>query len=88
MNRALFAVVVGVVGLTMMGCATDVEDEVPPAPAPEEQQAPPKQALSTQLRDPQQQLLTGIAQNRGYASVPPERMPTNPPIPQPFQPAE
>ena len=88
MNRALFAVVVGIVGLTMMGCATGVEDDVLPAPAPAEQHAPPKQALSTQLHDPQQQLLAGIEQNRGYAAVPPERRPTAPPIPQPFKTAE
>jgi hypothetical protein len=88
MKRALFAVAVGFVGLTMMGCATDVDDPVVPAPAPEEQRDPPKQALSGQLRDPQQQLLSEIELNRGLAAVPPERVPTSPPIPQPFEPAE
>lgn len=88
MKRALFAVAVGVVGLTLMGCATDVEDPVPPAPAPEEQKDPPKQALSGQLRDPQMQLISGLEVNRGLANVPPERVPANPPIPQPFKAAE
>lgn len=84
MNRALFAVAVGVVGLTLMGCATDVDDPVPPAPAPEAQRDAPKQALAGQLRDPQLQLISGIEGSRGYSNVPPERAPTNPPIPQPF----
>lgn len=83
MKRALFAVTLGVIGLTMIGCATDVEDPIPPVPAPEAQQDPPKQALSGELRVPQPQLLSGIAVNRGLESVPPERAPADVPIPTP-----
>lgn len=69
MNRALFAMVLGL-GMGLMGCATDVEDPVPQAPAPEEQRDPPSQALSGELRDPQQQLLSGIEINNGLREVP------------------
>jgi hypothetical protein len=85
MNRALFAIGVGVVGLSMamMGCATSVDDPVPPAPAPEAQREPPQQTLSGQLRDPQNQLITGIEVNRGYESVPPRQVPPGPtPVPE------
>jgi hypothetical protein len=77
MKRALFAMVVGL-GFGLMGCATDVEDTVPPAPAPEEQRDPPQQALNAQLRDPQAQLISGIEINRGFESVPAKQ---KPPIP-------
>ena len=69
MNRALFAMVLGV-GMGLMGCATGVEDPVPQAPAPEEQRDPPAQALSGELRDPQQQLLSGIEMNDRLSGVP------------------
>ena len=88
MNRALLAVGVGVLGLSMamMGCATDVEDPVPPSPAPEAQRDPPKQQLSAQLRDPEAQLISAIAINHGLESVP-AKQPT--PTPRPFkEPAE
>jgi hypothetical protein len=83
MNRALFAIGVGVVGLSMamMGCATSVDDPVPPAPAPEAQREPPQQTLSGQLRDPQQQLISGIEVNRGFGNVPAKQVP---PIPNPI----
>jgi hypothetical protein len=83
MKRALFAVAVSVVGL--VGCATDVEDPVPPAPAPEAQREPPKQSLSGQLRDPQQQLLSGIAVNGGLRDLPPQATPVPSPVPTPFK---
>jgi hypothetical protein len=77
MKRALFVMVVGL-GLGIMGCASDVEDVVPPAPAPEEQRDPPQQALNAQLRDPQAQLLAGIEINHGFESVPAKQ---KPPVP-------
>lgn len=89
MNRALFAIGVGVVGLgmAMMGCATSVDDPVPPAPAPEAQRDPPQQTLSGQLRDPQQQLLSGIEVNRGLSNVPAKQVAPNPiPTPSPEAP--
>lgn len=69
MNRALFAMVLGL-GMGLMGCATGVDDPVPPAPAPEEQRDPPNVALSGDLRDPQQQLLSGIEIDKGLSNVP------------------
>jgi hypothetical protein len=69
MNRSLFAMALGL-GISLMGCATGVDDPVPQAPAPEEQRDPPAQALSGELRDPQQQLLSGIEINKGFDNVP------------------
>ena len=69
MNRALFAMALGL-GMSLMGCATGVDDPVPQAPAPEEQRDPPSQALSGELRDPQQLLLSGIEINKGFNDVP------------------
>ena len=81
MNRALFAMALGL-GMGLMGCATGVDDPVPPAPAPEEQRDPPSQALSAELRDPQQQLLSGIEINKGFSDVPVKQV--NPgPLPTP-----
>ncbi len=60
MNRVLFALAVGVLGLGMMGCATSVDDPLPPLPAPEVQHDPPQQALSGKLRQPQLQETTTI----------------------------
>jgi hypothetical protein len=82
MKRALFAVAVGFMGLTMMGCATGVVDSIPPSPAPEESD-PPQETLSAELQDPQGQQLGEITRNRGVADVPPERAPVEPPIPTP-----
>lgn len=79
MKRALFALVLGL-GVGMMGCATDVDDPIPPTPAPGEQRDPPAQTLSGQLRDPQAQLISTIAINHGYESVPPQQ---KPPLPEP-----
>ena len=69
MNRTLFAMALGL-GMGLMGCATGVDDPVPPGPAPEVQRDPPSQALSGELRDPQQQLLSGIEVNNGFTEVP------------------
>ena len=69
MNRTLFAMALGL-GMGLMGCATGVDDPVPPAPTPEEQRDPPTQALSGELRDPQQQLLSGIEINDRLSNVP------------------
>ena len=77
MKRALFVMVLGL-GLGLVGCANDVDDPVPPAPAPEAQRDPPKQALNTQLRDPQAQLLSGIEINHGFEAVPAKQ---KPPVP-------
>ncbi len=69
MNRALFAMALGL-GMGLMGCATGVDDPVPPGPQPEVQKDPPSVALSGELRDPQQQLLSGIEINKGFSDVP------------------
>jgi hypothetical protein len=78
MNRALLAVVLG---LGMMGCATDVEDELPGPPAPEVQRDPPKQALSGDLQDPIGMRIGSIENNTGLDRVPAKQ---RPPIPQPM----
>jgi hypothetical protein len=82
MNRAIFAMVIGV-GMSVMGCATSVDDPVPQAPAPEAQREPPAVALSGELRDPQQQLISGIEINKGFGNVPVHQVPPGPtPIPE------
>ena len=80
MNRAVFALALGVVGLSMMGCATDVEDPVVPTPAPEAQRQPPQQTLSGELRAPQLQQIANIDNN---SQVNPYLAKQRPPIPQP-----
>jgi hypothetical protein len=85
MNRVLFAVAVGVVSLGMMGCATNVDDPVPPTPAPEPQRDPPKQVFSAQLQSPEAALISQIGINDGTANVPAKQ---KPPIPEPFAPSE
>lgn len=77
MNRTLFAMALGL-GMSLMGCATGVDDPVPQAPAPEAQKDPPSVALAGQLRDPQQQLISGIEINRGFSDVPVEVVPHQP----------
>jgi len=69
MKTALFAMVLAL-GVGMVGCATDVEDPVVPAPAAEPQKDPPAQTLSGELRDPQQQLISGIGTDNGLRDVP------------------
>ena len=82
MNRAIFAMVLGA-GISLMGCATGVDDPVPQAPAPEEQRDPPTVALSGELRDPQQQLISGIEINNGFGKVPAHQVPPGPsPLPE------
>jgi hypothetical protein len=73
MKAAFFAMVLGL-GMGLMGCATDVDDPVVPAPAPEEQRDPPKTTLSGELRDPQLQLISGVEINRGFSNVPPKQI--------------
>ena len=72
MKTALFtiALAVGVCSVGLAGCATDVEDQVTPAPAGEPQTDPPAQTLSGELRDPQQQLISGIGADQGFRDVP------------------
>jgi len=82
MNRAIVAMILGA-AMSLMGCATGVEDPVPQAPAPEEQRDPPSVALSGELRDPQQQLISGIEINNGFGNVPAHQVPPGPtPIPE------
>lgn len=70
MKTALFGfAMVLALGVGMVGCATDVEDPVTPAPAGEPQKDPPPQTLSGELRDPQQQLISGIG-SQGFSEVP------------------
>lgn len=69
MKTALFAMVLAL-GVGMVGCATDVEDQVEPAPAALPQKDPPAQTLSGELRDPQQQLISGIGTDNGLRDVP------------------
>jgi hypothetical protein len=77
MNRALFALALGL-GMSLMGCATGVDDPVPPAPAPEPQRDPPTQTLSGVLRDPQQLLLSGIEAKKGLGNLPAQQLPPSP----------
>lgn len=85
MNRALFALALGVVGLGMMGCAVGVEDPVLPTPAPEEQRDPPQQALSGELRQPQLQEIVNIDNHSSILQIAAKQ---RPPIPQPVPMAE
>jgi len=82
MNRALFAMALGL-GMSLMGCATDVDDPLAPEPAPQEQRDPPKQALTGALRDPQQQLLGGLEIDNGLSDVPPKQQVLPGPLPTP-----
>jgi hypothetical protein len=85
MNRVVFAVAVGVVGLGMMGCATAVDDPVLPTPAPEQQPDPPQQALNGQLPHPQLQQISTI---ENPTAVSPIQVKERPPLPQPPQPPQ
>ena len=80
MNRALFAVGVGIVGLSMamMGCATSVDDPVPAPVEPVQQLDPPAQTLSGDLRQPQSQLLGKIGETKGFDAVPVQQHPRIP----------
>ena len=82
MNRLVFAIVLGA-GMSLMGCATGVDDPVPQAPAPEAQRDPPAVALSGELRVPQQLLISGIEIGSGFGKVPVHQLPPGPqPIPE------
>jgi hypothetical protein len=80
MKTALFAMVlVGCAScIGLVGCATDVDDPVEPAPAAQPQKDPPAQTLSGELRDPQQQLLSGIGADNGLRDVPSQEHPRLP----------
>jgi hypothetical protein len=82
MNRALFAMALGL-GMSLMGCATGVDDPLPPEPARQEQRDPPKQALTGNLRDPQEQLLVAVEIENGLSDVPAKQI-----IPGPLPPPE
>jgi len=77
MKRALFALVLALGG-RLISKKTNVQDPVPPAPAPVEQKDPPAQTLSGELRDPQQQLLSGIGGDNGITNVPALQHPRSP----------
>ena len=76
MYRPLFTMV-AVLGITLGGCAGDVEDSVPPPPAPQEQLNPPVEELSAPLRNREETLMAGIvAHPNPIKAVPPkERVP-------------
>jgi hypothetical protein len=80
MNRVLFALALGVVGLSMMGCATAVDDPVVPTPAPEAQRDPPEQTLGGQLHQPQLQEISNIENPNAVSPILNKQ---RPPIPQP-----
>lgn len=46
------AIVLGVIGFMMMGCATNVDEPLPEPAAQEPQRDPPAQTLSGDLRSP------------------------------------
>jgi hypothetical protein len=80
MDRSLLVIVVGL-GLTLVGCAADVNDPIPPPPAVEPQRAPPSLELNVELRDPAAALLGSIGVDRGVGDVPPWQPPVTPPPP-------
>ena len=79
MNRLVFALAASVLGLGMMGCATSVDDPVPPQPAPEAQRDPPQQALNGELRP--QPLQVANIDNNGAVNAPAAKQ--RPPVPTP-----
>jgi hypothetical protein len=85
MNRALFALALGIASLSIVGCATAVEDPVLPTPAPEAQRDPPQQTLSGELRQPQLQEIAKIDNNTPVLTITAKQ---RPPIPQPAPMAE
>jgi hypothetical protein len=60
MNR--FYVVAAVLGLGMMGCATDVDDPIV-NPTDEPQRDPPSQTLSGELQEPREVAVDGFRIN-------------------------
>lgn len=75
MNRLLIAMVAAF-GLTMGGCAADVDTPLPPPPGPQEEQGdPPNQLFKAALRDPQSLLIDGAELDKGFARVPREQVP-------------
>jgi hypothetical protein len=81
MKRVLFALAVSVVSIGMMGCATNVDDPVPPTPAPEPQRDPPKQVFSAELQTPEMALISQMGINDGLSAVPARQ---RPPLPSPI----
>jgi|GEM_PF-1663532 len=80
MNRAFFAVVLGVVSFAMVGCAAGVDDPVAPPPEPVEVRNPPAQTFNGDLQNPIGMNLGAIEENRGYENVPARQRPR---LPQP-----
>ena len=73
MYRPLFTMV-AVLGITLGGCAGDVEDAIPPPPAPQEQLNPPVEELSAPLRNREETLMAGIeAHPNPVEAVPPKQ---------------
>lgn len=83
MNRVLFAAVLSL-SLSAIGCATDVDDPVPPTPAPEPQRNPPAQALSGAVENP----FVNMSPNYGTSSDPQIAPLQKPPLPFEAEPAQ
>jgi hypothetical protein len=67
----------------LAGCATDVDEQLPPEPAPEAQRESPDRSLNTQLRDPKALLRDAIEIDKGLERVSPIQTPPGPgPIPE------
>jgi hypothetical protein len=77
MNRSLLVIAVGL-GLTIVGCAADVNDPIPPPPAVEAQRAPPEEQLNVELRDPAAALLGSVGIDSGLSGVPAAEPPVTP----------
>lgn len=78
MNRALILTLVAL-SLTVAGCASEVDDPLPPTPTQEEQRPPPEQPLNTELRDPEAILRKAAEIDNGL-----ERVPQVLPVPGPW----
>jgi xanthosine utilization system XapX-like protein len=81
MKRVLFALAVSVVSIGLMGCATNVEEPVPPTPAPEPQRDPPKQVFSAPVQNPEAALIGQMGIYDGVSAVPAKQ---RPPLPSPI----
>ena len=74
------ALIAAVVGLTMMGCATSVDDPVPAPLDPGTQAPPPDETYGATLRTPTVQFPEITATQRGnqVGAVPPHQVPDVP----------